>query len=83
MHNRIAISLAKPNSVGNIKLKSRDYNDPPLIDPNYLDDPTDVPRLIEGNVVIHGMHATVQHILIVFDFFPNLFCSRKVHRGFL
>jgi len=47
MPHRIAISLAKPNSVGNIKLKSRDYNDPPLIDPNYLDDPTDVPRLLK------------------------------------
>ncbi|XP_077980823.1 alcohol dehydrogenase [acceptor]-like isoform X2 [Glandiceps talaboti] len=40
--------LLHPKSVGELKLKSRDPLEPPLIDPCYLEDPEDVATIIRG-----------------------------------
>lgn len=37
-----------PKSRGTVTLQSSNPYDPPLIDPNYLDDPQDVEDLVEG-----------------------------------
>lgn len=44
----ILVILLHPWSHGDIKLKSRNPFDPPLIDPKYLSDPRDVEILVEG-----------------------------------
>ncbi len=38
----------RPKSRGTLKLKSKQWNDAPLIDPNFLDHPDDVRELVEG-----------------------------------
>lgn len=40
--------LLRPNSRGEIKLKSTDPYDHPLLYPNYLTDPQDIKVLVEG-----------------------------------
>ncbi|XP_054709909.1 uncharacterized protein LOC129219656 [Uloborus diversus] len=42
------VSLLKPKSRGTITLRSTDPYDPPVIDPNYLEDPEDIQDLVEG-----------------------------------
>lgn len=44
----IAACLYRPKSRGEIRLQSSDPLDDPVIDPNYLDHPDDVERLVEG-----------------------------------
>ncbi|KAG7159552.1 Glucose dehydrogenase [FAD quinone]-like 2, partial [Homarus americanus] len=44
----ICPSLTRPKSRGSVKLRSRDFRDPPLIDPNYLSHPDDVTTLVRG-----------------------------------
>ncbi|XP_034232426.1 glucose dehydrogenase [FAD, quinone]-like [Thrips palmi] len=44
----ILVILLHPWSHGEIKLKSKNPFDPPLIDPKYLSDPRDVEVLVEG-----------------------------------
>lgn len=46
----ILVILLHPGSHGEIKLKSKDPFDPPLIDPKYLSDPRDVEILVEGEI---------------------------------
>jgi len=50
--------LLHPDSIGSIRLKSSDYLDHPLIDPNYLSDIRDVNTLIEGFRLIEKMEDT-------------------------
>ncbi|CAL1262982.1 unnamed protein product [Larinioides sclopetarius] len=40
--------LLNPKSRGTVRLQSTDPYDPPLIDPNYLDDPSDIDDIIAG-----------------------------------
>ncbi|XP_077980120.1 glucose dehydrogenase [FAD, quinone]-like [Glandiceps talaboti] len=50
--------LLHPKSVGELKLKSRDPLEPPLIDPCYLEDPEDVATLIRGIRFIQKLSNT-------------------------
>lgn len=44
----VAPTLAGTRSVGHLELRSADPGDPPLLDPNYLDDESDLAVLLEG-----------------------------------
>lgn len=52
--------LLKPKSRGYVKLRSRNYMDPPIIDPNYLADKDDLKKLISGISIIHHLVDTPQ-----------------------
>jgi choline dehydrogenase len=41
-------TLLHPRSTGSISLKSRDYTDPPVIEPGYLTDERDLDTLVSG-----------------------------------
>ncbi|GBN22385.1 hypothetical protein AVEN_226187-1, partial [Araneus ventricosus] len=40
--------LLHPKSRGTVRLQSTNPYDPPLIDPNYLDDPSDIEAIVRG-----------------------------------
>ncbi|XP_035224978.1 LOW QUALITY PROTEIN: uncharacterized protein LOC118197557 [Stegodyphus dumicola] len=42
------IHVLQPRSRGSVRLRSANPYDPPLIDPNYLEDPKDVEDLVQG-----------------------------------
>ena len=44
--------LLRPKSIGRIRLLSRNYQDHPLIDPQYLKHPDDVQTLVEASKII-------------------------------
>ncbi|MGA7417702.1 MAG: GMC oxidoreductase, partial [Acidimicrobiales bacterium] len=44
----LAISVVKPDSVGTLRLASRDPNEAPMIDANYLATGRDARRMLEG-----------------------------------
>ena len=44
-------SLLHPYSRGTVTLQSTDPYDPPLIDPNYFEDPRDVHDMVEGKLI--------------------------------
>jgi choline dehydrogenase len=58
--------LAKPRSVGWLKIVSRDHTVQPEMHLNYLSDETDVTRLMEGVRLAHEL-ATSEHIADVVD----------------
>ena len=43
-------ALSRPKSVGSIQLKSNNYSEHPLIDPQYMSDERDVKTLVKGGV---------------------------------
>lgn len=45
---QVMVTLLNPKSRGTIKLRSRDFKDAPVIDPNYLDKPGDVDTIVKG-----------------------------------
>ncbi|XP_070540938.1 alcohol dehydrogenase [acceptor]-like [Ptychodera flava] len=47
--------LLHPKSSGNLKLRSRDPSDYPIIDPHYLEDPDDVKTILKGVRVIQEL----------------------------
>ena len=51
-------TLLRPKSVGSMVLSGPSINNPPVIDPNYLDHPEDLPVLIEGLKVLKRMEKT-------------------------
>jgi choline dehydrogenase-like flavoprotein len=50
--------VVRPNSRGRVTLASADAHTPPLVDPNYLDDPEDMRLLLEGVTLARRMLAT-------------------------
>jgi len=50
--------VVRPNSRGSVKLASADPLDPPLIDPNYLGDRSDVDRLVQAFELGREIFAT-------------------------
>lgn len=47
----LIITLVRPKSVGQIQLKDKNWETPPLIDPKYLENPQDVKALVEGDKI--------------------------------
>jgi choline dehydrogenase-like flavoprotein len=50
--------LLSPKSRGSVKLRSRNLNDDPIVNPNYLSHPMDVLQLIEGVKTIRRFPST-------------------------
>ena len=42
------VCLLRPKSIGTVKINSKDPNDAPLIDPNYLSNDEDMKTMIKG-----------------------------------
>jgi choline dehydrogenase-like flavoprotein len=51
------VCLLRPQSRGSLRLASKDPNDAPLIDPNFLADRDDMDRLIRGFRIMRGILA--------------------------
>jgi choline dehydrogenase len=58
--NSISIlpGVVRPRSRGSVKLASKDPAVPPLVDPNYLGDPSDVEKLVEAVKIARRIFAT-------------------------
>jgi choline dehydrogenase-like flavoprotein len=58
--NSISIlpGVVRPRSRGSIKLASADPTVPPLVDPNYLGDPSDLEKLVEAVKIARRIFAT-------------------------
>jgi choline dehydrogenase len=58
--NSISIlpGVVRPKSRGSVKLASADPAVPPLVDPNYLGDPSDVEKLVEAVKIARRLFAT-------------------------
>jgi choline dehydrogenase-like flavoprotein len=51
------VCLLYPDSLGSIRLRSREPGEPLLIDPNYLSDPRDLPRMRAGYRICQRLAA--------------------------
>ena len=51
------VTLARPRSIGEVKLASADSHQMPLIDPNYFSDPYDMETLVKGTQVALDIFA--------------------------
>ena len=51
--------LARPKSVGSIRLKSSNYTEYPRIDPQYLSDERDVMTMVKGRIFL-GFRAYIK-----------------------
>ena len=69
----IPVALVAPLSRGNISISSADMADPPLINPNWLTDPTDVQVAIAGYKRVRELFATsaLAPVLIGPEYFPG------------
>jgi choline dehydrogenase len=54
----LAVALVQPRSRGCLRLRSRDPDTPPLIQPNFLAEPEDRRRLAEGLTIARQLAAT-------------------------
>ena len=43
-----SVELMQTKTEGSVRLRSNNVDDPPLIDPKFLEDPNDVIRMLEG-----------------------------------
>lgn len=50
--------ILHPKSKGTVKLRSKNFIDPPVINPNYLSEPDDVKKLISGIRIIEKLIET-------------------------
>jgi choline dehydrogenase len=68
----ILFSLMTPASRGWVRLASADPSEPPLINPNYLQDPTDVARMVAGLRLARQVgEATAMASLRAGELFPG------------
>ncbi|CAD6593798.1 MAG: hypothetical protein ASARMPREDX12_007673 [Alectoria sarmentosa] len=69
----IPVALVAPLSRGNVSISSSDMADQPLINPNWLTDPTDVQVAIAGYKRVRELFATkaMAPILIGPEYFPG------------
>ena len=56
-------SLLHPKSRGTVTLQSADPYDPPVIDPNYFEDPRDIHDMVEGGVTFNHAKIYVSEVL--------------------
>lgn len=47
-----SIELMQAKTVGTVRLSGRNIDDPPLIDPKFLEDPNDVTRMLDGIIYL-------------------------------
>ena len=70
-------TVLRPKSIGSLVLSGPSIDDPPIIDPNYLDHPDDIRVLVEGLKVLKRMEETEsfkKHDIQVVQ--ENLLCGR-------
>lgn len=68
----LAVSVTKPQSHGQISLKSIDPTQAPLIDPGYFTHPADMPRMVEVlRVARHLTRTPPLSNLVVEEIFPG------------
>ena len=56
-------SLLHPKSRGTVTLQSADPYDPPVIDPNYFEDPRDIHDMVEGEMIFNHAKINVFEVL--------------------
>lgn len=73
-YSSVAIALTAPLSRGTIDISSADMSDPPLIDPRWLTDPTDVAVAIAGYKRVRELFATeaMKKVEIGTEYYPGL-----------
>ena len=73
-YSSVAIALTAPLSRGKIDISSADMSDPPLIDPRWLTDPTDVAVAVAGYKRVRELFATeaMKKVEIGTEYYPGL-----------
>ena len=80
-YSSVAIALTAPLSRGTIDISSADMSDPPLIDPRWLTDPTDVAVAIAGYKRVRELFATeaMKKVEIGPEYYPGLNVRSSPH----
>ncbi|CAF9937390.1 MAG: hypothetical protein ALECFALPRED_007237 [Alectoria fallacina] len=73
-YSSVAIALTAPLSRGTIDISSVDMSDPPLIDPRWLTDPTDIAVAVAGYKRVRELFATeaMKKVEIGIEYYPGL-----------
>jgi choline dehydrogenase len=53
-----SVSPCKPKSLGYLEIRSADWHDPPLIQPNYFDHPNDIAEMLSGARFLRRLAGT-------------------------
>lgn len=72
----IAVCLTRPHSIGRIKLRSRNVEDPPLLSVNYMTDERDVETAISGTKFLVKLGQHTPGLVDLIDV-PVSRCSNK------